>query len=171
MNFWKEVNTQGACPLFKLTAELRNEIYFLVFTAETNADDDSVELNERAATPSMSLTMTCQVIRSETRAMYKAAYQKYPKHSDQSTLVHRTAYATALSDAGMMIPSQEINVQNGCPLFDLAVELRNEIYSLVFAVEAIEDDSSIKLNETTAPPSRSLSMTCQVIRSETRSIY
>ena len=77
----KEVNSQDACPLFKLAVELRNEIYPLVFTVETNEEDGSIELNESTAAPSKALVMTCQVIRSETRAMYKAAYRNYPKHT------------------------------------------------------------------------------------------
>jgi hypothetical protein len=74
MNPSKDVDTQDACPLFKLAVELRNEIYSLVFAAETN-EDGSIELDKSTAPPSKALTMTCQVIRSETRAMYKAAYQ------------------------------------------------------------------------------------------------
>jgi hypothetical protein len=79
------VNTQDACPLFKLAVEIRNEIYSLVFAVETN-DDGSVELNESTTAPSKALVMTCQVIRSETRAMYKAAYQNFPKHTFTSTV-------------------------------------------------------------------------------------
>jgi len=76
----------------------------------------------------------------------------------------------ASSDLGTMIPSKEVNSQDACPLFKLAVELRNEIYSLVFAVETNGEDGSIELNESTAAPSKALVMTCQVIRSETRAM-
>jgi hypothetical protein len=34
-----------------------------------------------------------------------------------------------------MDPSKEADAQGNCPSFKLAIELRNEIYSLVFAVE------------------------------------
>jgi hypothetical protein len=76
----KKVSSQDDCPLFKLSAELRNKIYFLVFAIETNENDDSIELNEITAAPSKALVMTCQVIRSETQAMYKAAYRRFPCH-------------------------------------------------------------------------------------------
>jgi hypothetical protein len=76
----KEVNSQDGCPLFKLAVELRNEIYSLVFAAETN-EDGSIEIDESMALPSKALVMTCQVIRSETHAIYKAAYNNYPKHT------------------------------------------------------------------------------------------
>jgi hypothetical protein len=69
MNPSKKVSSQGACPLFKLAVELRNEIYSLAFTAETNEDDGSIELNENAKPPNKALVTTCQVIWSETRAI------------------------------------------------------------------------------------------------------
>jgi hypothetical protein len=96
-----EVNTQANCPLFKLAAELRNKIYCLSFAAKTN-DDGCIELNESTAAPSKALTMTCKLIRSETRAMYKAAYQDFPTHTFTLT-VHNAVcpnlpFIPALSD-------------------------------------------------------------------------
>jgi len=102
MNPSKEVSTQGACPLFKLAVELRNEIYSLAFAAETKEDDGSIELNEDAKPPSKALVMTCQVIWSETHAIYKAAYQAYPKHTFTLTVRDRSCpepqFATGLNN-------------------------------------------------------------------------
>jgi hypothetical protein len=102
MNPSKKVSSQGACPLFKLAVELRNEIYSLAFTAETNEDDGSIELNENAKPPNKALVTTCQVIWSGTRAIYKAAYQDYPKHTFTLTVRDRSCpdptFATSLSN-------------------------------------------------------------------------
>jgi hypothetical protein len=76
----KEVNSQDDCSLFKLSAELRNKIYSLVFAIETNEDDNSIELNESTAAPSKALSMTCKRIHHEAHAMYKAAYRDFPEH-------------------------------------------------------------------------------------------
>jgi hypothetical protein len=89
MNPSKDVDTQDACPLFDLAVELRNEIYSLVFAVETKEEDGSIELDKSTAPPSKALTMTCQVIRSGTRAIYKAAYQNYPKHTFTITVHDR----------------------------------------------------------------------------------
>jgi hypothetical protein len=77
----KEASAQDACPLFKLAPETRNQIYSLVFAAETNKEDDeSIELNESTAPPSKDIILTCQLIRHEAEAMYKATYRRYPEH-------------------------------------------------------------------------------------------
>jgi len=79
MNPPQKVINQDVSLLFKLAIELRNEIYAMVFAAETN-QDNSIDL-EAAKPPSKALVMTCRVLRSETNAMYRAAYQNYPKHT------------------------------------------------------------------------------------------
>lgn len=82
-----------------MAVELRDEIYAMAFAAETN-DDDSIELYA-AQPPSKALVMTCRVIRSETHAMYRAAYQSYPKHTftlDVDEYDHSCAYAPPVPD-------------------------------------------------------------------------
>jgi len=77
----QEASAQDACPLFKLAPETRNQIYTLVFAAETNQEDnESIELIRSTATPSKGIIMTCQLIRHEAQAMYKAVYRAYPEH-------------------------------------------------------------------------------------------
>jgi hypothetical protein len=76
----KTANTQDDCPLFRLAAETRNEIYALVFTigtAETN-EDGSIDLNEHTVVPSNALLRTCQQIYNESRGLYRVAYHDYP---------------------------------------------------------------------------------------------
>jgi hypothetical protein len=82
VNPTKAADAQDACPLFKkLAPETRNQIYSLVFAAETSKEDDgSIELNESTAPPSKNIIMTCQWVHYEAQAMYKAAYRKYPEH-------------------------------------------------------------------------------------------
>jgi hypothetical protein len=82
VNPTKEADAQDACPLFKkLAPETRNQIYSLVFAAETDKEDGgSIELNRSTAPPSKNIIMTCQLIRHEAHAMYKAAYRRYPEH-------------------------------------------------------------------------------------------
>ena len=78
--FSKEVDAQSDCPLFKLAAETRNQIYELVYATETN-EDGAVELSKTTPPPpSKALTMTCQQIHREAHTMYKAAYRHYPEH-------------------------------------------------------------------------------------------
>jgi hypothetical protein len=77
----QEASAQDACPLFKLAPETRNQIYSLVFAAETKQEDDeSIELVRSTASPSKGIIMTCQLIRHEAQAMYKAVYRAYPEH-------------------------------------------------------------------------------------------
>jgi hypothetical protein len=100
-----------------------------------------------------------------------AAYISFRYTPTMADLSTKPLSPIVSSDFDMMNPSKGVDTQDACPLFDLAVELRNEIYSLVFAVETKEEDGSIVLDKSTAPPSKALTMTCQVIRSETRAIY
>jgi hypothetical protein len=74
----KTANTQNHCPLFKLAAETRNEIYALVFAVET-MEDGSIELDDTPA--SSTLTRTCQQIYNESRLMHKAAHHDYPTNT------------------------------------------------------------------------------------------
>jgi hypothetical protein len=67
---------QAGCPLFKLAAETRNQIYELVFTIETN-EDGHVELS-KATAPSNALAGTCQQIYNESRAMFESMTYDYP---------------------------------------------------------------------------------------------
>jgi hypothetical protein len=112
MNPSKEADAQGNCPLFKLAIELRDEIYSLVFAVETNSDgDDSIELNESTAPPSKSLTTPCQAIRSESRAMYRAAYQNYPNNT--FTLIVRNRL---------------------CPEATLVPALSNDLFARIYSI-------------------------------------
>jgi hypothetical protein len=70
----------------------------------------------------------------------------------------------------MTRPSKPADAQEDCPLFAIAPELRNRIYTLVFAVETSED-GSIRLDATTNPPSKALAMSCQRIHNETLAMY
>lgn len=72
----------------------------------------------------------------------------------------------------MISPSKPFNAQGDCLFFEtrFAPELRNKIYALIFAIETNED-GSIELTGSTKPPSKNLSLTCQRIYSETRSMY
>ena len=72
----RALNAQADCPLFKLAAETRNQIYELVFTIETNEDGD-VELS-KATAPSNALPGTCQQIYNEGRAMFESVTYGYP---------------------------------------------------------------------------------------------
>jgi hypothetical protein len=73
----KALDAQSGCNFFKLAAETRNQIYDLVYAAETNKDG-AIELNETTAPPCRGLLMTCQQIYNESRKVYKAAYRDYP---------------------------------------------------------------------------------------------
>jgi hypothetical protein len=74
-------NPQSNCLMFqKLPAEVLDQIYALVFTVETS-EDGSIELNATTQPPYKDLTLTCQKLRNETRAMYRAAYQSFPNHT------------------------------------------------------------------------------------------
>jgi hypothetical protein len=74
-------NPQSNCLMFqKLPAEVLDQIYALVFTVETS-EDGSIELNVTTRPPYKDLTLACQKVRNETRAMYRAAYQSFPNHT------------------------------------------------------------------------------------------
>jgi hypothetical protein len=109
-------NPQGNCLMFqKLPAELLDEIYAMVFTVETS-EDGSIELNGATKPPSKALTMTCQKVRNETRAMYKAAYQSFPNHTftvDMSIRTVKPAISPALgNDILLRINSYRITWSN-----------------------------------------------------------
>ncbi|KAK4626505.1 hypothetical protein CLAFUW4_04989 [Fulvia fulva] len=67
--------TTAAHGLFKLPAELRNEIYGLVFTSEYR-DADAVNLLT-ATPPPKNLLLTCKAIHSEAGKLYKTCYQSF----------------------------------------------------------------------------------------------
>ena len=66
----KTASTQDDCPLFKLAAETRNQIYELVFAVELG-EDGSRELEDTSE--SNALTRTCQQIYDESQKTYKRA--------------------------------------------------------------------------------------------------
>lgn len=70
----------------------------------------------------------------------------------------------------MKPPSKAASAHDGCHLFKLAAETRNQIYELVFTIETNEDDS-ISLNEDTMVPSNALTGTCQQIYNESREMW
>ena len=74
----KTASTQDDCPLFKLAAETRNEIYELVYAIETK-EDGSIELDD--TTGSNALARTCQQIYYESRGLHKEAYRLYPHYT------------------------------------------------------------------------------------------
>jgi len=93
-------NPQVNCLFQKLPAELLDEIYAMVFTVETS-EDGSIELNGATKPPSKAITMTCQKVRNETRAIYKAAYQSFPNHTftvDMSIRIFKPAISPALGN-------------------------------------------------------------------------
>ncbi|KAK4895309.1 hypothetical protein LTR27_006652 [Elasticomyces elasticus] len=65
--------TQPSCLLLSLAAELRNQIYELVFNEQS---DESVELF-KTQPPSNALLLACHVIYSEAALVYAHAYRKY----------------------------------------------------------------------------------------------
>ncbi|KAK5130528.1 hypothetical protein LTR08_001958 [Meristemomyces frigidus] len=68
-----------SCPLLKLAAELRNDIYEMAFTSD---DDDGVGVDlETAAGPSKALLLTCRQIYNEARIIHKQAHQRYWQQS------------------------------------------------------------------------------------------
>jgi hypothetical protein len=71
-------NTQDDCPLFKLAAETRNEIYAIVFSAKTR-EDGSMKLED--VLESNALTRTCQQIYAESHKMHQLANRNYPSHN------------------------------------------------------------------------------------------
>lgn len=76
----KEADPQSDCPLFKLAAETRNQIYELVYATKTS-EDGAVELHKTTAPPpSKAPTMACKQTYNKAHAMYKAAYRRYPQH-------------------------------------------------------------------------------------------
>ncbi|GIZ42828.1 hypothetical protein CKM354_000608200 [Cercospora kikuchii] len=69
--------SQDDCSfLEKLPAELRNEIYELVFTSDDDDFEGWVEL-EDAEPPSRALLWTCQQIKTEATQIYEEACSKY----------------------------------------------------------------------------------------------
>jgi hypothetical protein len=79
----KPLDAQADCPLFgpMFPAELRNQIYALVYTIETSEDGSSIKLDGATNLPSKALTMTCQRLHNETLAMYRVAYRSFPNHT------------------------------------------------------------------------------------------
>ncbi|KAK5678600.1 hypothetical protein LTS10_009044 [Elasticomyces elasticus] len=65
--------TQPSCLLLSIAAELRNQIYELVFNEES---DGPVELF-KAQPPSNALLLACHAIYSEAALVYAHAYRKY----------------------------------------------------------------------------------------------
>ncbi|KAK5698512.1 hypothetical protein LTR17_023604 [Elasticomyces elasticus] len=65
--------TQPSCRLLSLAAELRNEIYELVFNEQS---DEPVELL-KAQPPSNALLLACHTIYSKAGLIYKHAYREY----------------------------------------------------------------------------------------------
>jgi hypothetical protein len=66
-------------------------------------------------------------------------------------------------------PSRALNNQEGCRLFKLAAETRNQIYELVFTIETNED-GHVELNEASIP-SNALARTCQLIHNESNAMF
>jgi hypothetical protein len=94
----KTVNTQDDCPLFKLAAETRNQIYELVFAFELG-EDGSYEIEDTSE--SNALSRTCQQIYSESRIMHREAYRDYPNHTFTIDLLDGQHPNAAVAAAGM----------------------------------------------------------------------
>jgi hypothetical protein len=80
LNPSRSLSAQNGCPLFKLAAETRNQIYDLVFSFESEKDEEgyiNIELSTATA-PSNALTRTCQQIHNENHKMFKLATWDYP---------------------------------------------------------------------------------------------
>ena len=96
----RTTSLQNDCPLFKLAAKTRNQIYELVFAAVETNDDGAIDLAEAASLPSNALTATCQQIYNESHKVFKLAYRHYPaKHTftlDMPTYDHEPS-STAFS--------------------------------------------------------------------------
>jgi hypothetical protein len=75
----KALNVQDGRYLFKLAAETRNQIYELVFSLESEKDEEgNIELSRPTAAPSNALIRTCQQIYNESHAMFRLASYDYP---------------------------------------------------------------------------------------------
>jgi len=75
----RALDAQHDCHLFKLAAETRNQIYDLVFSFESEMDEEGdIELNKSTAAPSNALTRTCQQIHNESHAMFRLKTYDYP---------------------------------------------------------------------------------------------
>jgi hypothetical protein len=93
------------------------------------------------------------------------------RHHTAATHISSRHTSTKAHSYIKMNPSKEFNTQDDCPFFKLAVELRNEIYSLVFAIKTNDRDNSTELNGYTAAPSKSITMTCHQIRNESLAMF
>jgi hypothetical protein len=72
----------------------------------------------------------------------------------------------------MINPSRALNVQDGCCLFKLAAETRNQIYELVFSPTTEKDEEgNIELSKAPAAPSNALVGTCQQIYNESHVMF
>jgi len=79
INPLRALNAQDGCHLFKLAAETRNQIYDLVFSFESEMDEEgNIELNKSTAAPSNALTRTCPQIYNESHAMFRLKTYNYP---------------------------------------------------------------------------------------------
>jgi hypothetical protein len=94
----RTANTQDDCPLFKLAAETRNQIYELVFAFELG-EDGSHELEDTSE--SNALSRTCQQIYGESRIMHREVYRDYPNHTFTIDLLDGQHPNAAVAAAGM----------------------------------------------------------------------
>lgn len=81
----------GSCGLLKLPAELRNNIYELVFTVASTATTDLLY----ATPPPKSLLSTCREIHDEAAAMYKDTYRRFWTSSSFVLVMDRASVAAA----------------------------------------------------------------------------
>lgn len=84
--FSQRARNQSNCPLFKLPQELRDQIYELVYTAETK-DDGTIMLNATKP-PTKDLGLTCQRLHVESYGLFKTAYRQYWDHEFSIDLVN-----------------------------------------------------------------------------------
>ncbi|KAH9826327.1 putative RNA binding protein [Teratosphaeria destructans] len=71
-----EPNNSG-CAFLRLVAELRNQIYQLVFTADIDSDLEEVDLIHAHPPAAGGLLLTCRQINSEAKGIYKHNLRAY----------------------------------------------------------------------------------------------
>lgn len=71
----RPITRPSSCLLTELSAEMRNHIYELAFTPDTDSAQQIAI--EATSPPSKALLLTCKQINSEARGLYKSAYRSY----------------------------------------------------------------------------------------------
>lgn len=88
---------QQECPLFSLSAEPRNEIYWLVFAVK-NSPDEPINL-KATEPPTSNLSTTCQRIHQESQGLYHRARREYFSREFTLAIPEATTLESGLTSA------------------------------------------------------------------------